>query len=217
MRCGPDPREALAVANVSRVTNWLWTGGDVRPDPDDAVVDVRALRDAGITHVLDCRVEWTDEALFAVLAPEVTYLHHGVDDAGDAQPDWWFDLGVGFAVAALAEPDSQILVHCHMGINRGPTMAYAILLALEWDPIEALDAIRTARPIAAVGYAEDALDWHHRRRGVDETQREHDRRRLEVWRDRNGIDVATIIRGIRAAEGTSYRSAPPPPAAAETP
>ena len=194
------------VANISRVTEWLWTGGDVRPDPDDAVRDVRALQDAGITHVLDCRVEWSDEALFAVLAPDMSYLHHGVDDDGGAQPDWWYDLGVGFAVAALAESDSRILVHCHMGINRGPTMAYAILLALEWDPVEALDAIRSARPIAAIGYAEDALDWHHRRRAVPEARRVADQERLAQWRDRNGIDVAHIIRGIRAAEGTVYRS-----------
>ncbi len=55
-----------------------------------------------------------------------------------------------------------MLVHCHMGINRGPSMAYACLLVLGWDPIEAMTAIRTARPIAAIGYAEDALDWHHR-------------------------------------------------------
>ena len=194
------------VANISRVTEWLWTGGDVRPDPDDAVRDVRALQDAGITHVLDCRVEWSDEALFAVLAPDMSYLHHGVDDDGGAQPDWWYDLGVGFAVAALAESDSRILVHCHMGINRGPTMAYAILLALEWDPVEALDAIRSARPIAAIGYAEDALDWHHRRRDIPEERRAADQERLERWRERNGIDVAHIIRGIRAAEGTIYRS-----------
>jgi len=195
----------LPVANISRVTEWLWTGGDVRPDPDDAVKDVRALQDAGITHILDCRVEWSDEALFAVIAPGMRYLHHGVDDDGGVPPDWWFDLGVGFAVSALAESDSAVLAHCHMGINRGPTMAYAILLALEWDPIDALDAIRSARPIAAIGYAEHALDWHHRRRRIDEAEAARDRVRLEQWRERNGIDVARIIRGIRAEEGTKYR------------
>lgn len=190
---------------LSRVTDWLWTGGDIRPDPQDAVVDVRAIQRAKITHVIDCRLEWSDEALFAVLAPEISYLHHGVDDDGGIPPDWWFDLGVGFAMGALAEPDSRVFTHCHMGINRGPTMAYAILLALEWDPIDALEAIRQARPIAAIGYAEEALDWHHRRRNVPADERAIEQERLETWRERHDIDVAQIIRGIRSAEGTSYR------------
>ena len=193
------------MTNLSRVTNWLWTGGDVRPDPQDSVADVRAIQRAGITHVIDCRLEWSDEALFAVLAPEITYLHHGVDDDGEGPPDWWFDLGVGFAMGALAEADSSVFTHCHMGINRGPTMAYAILLSLEWDPIEALETIRNARPIAAIGYAEEALDWYHRRHDVTPDERAIDQERLEGWRERHEIDVAQIIRGIRSAEGTSYK------------
>ena len=54
-----------------------------------------------------------------------------------------------------------MLAHCHMGINRGPSMGFAILLALGWDAEEALDAIHAARPIAFIAYAEDALRWHH--------------------------------------------------------
>lgn len=195
----------MRVPNVSRVTDWLWTGGDIRPDPDDALEDIRSLQRSGLTHIVDCRYEWTDEALFAVFAPGISYLHHGVDDDGGRQPDWWFDLGVGFVVHALAERSSQVLVHCHMGINRGPSLAYATLLALEWDPVEALEAIRSARPIAAVGYAEQALDWHHRRRGVPAEQRRDELERVARWRDDNDIDVAGIIRGIRSAEGTTYR------------
>lgn len=40
-------------------------------------------------------------------------------------PDEWFWDGVDFAFEALADPDAQILAHCHMGINRGPSMAFA--------------------------------------------------------------------------------------------
>ena len=39
------------------------------------------------------------------------------------------------------------------------------------DPVEAIEMIRTNRPIAAVGYAEDALDWWLRRCGAGEDQR----------------------------------------------
>jgi hypothetical protein len=72
----------------------------------------------------------------------------------------WFDEGVAFAREAI-ESDGVVLAHCHMGINRGPSMGFAILLALGWDAREALDAIHAARPIAFVAYAEDALRWHH--------------------------------------------------------
>ena len=92
-----------------------------------------------------------------------------------------------------------------MGINRGPSLAYAVLLAQGWDPIDALDAIRTARPIAAMGYAEDALAWHHRRTGASDFTRAADRRRLRAWRAADTLDVAATIRGIRAAEGTELR------------
>jgi hypothetical protein len=63
---------------------------------------------------------------------------------------------------ALRDPEAKVLVHCHVGIDRGPSMAHACLLMLGRDPIEAMTMIRSARPIAAIGYAEDAPDWHHR-------------------------------------------------------
>ena len=66
-------------------------------------------------------------------------------------PDAWFDRGVAFALDALARPGTKVLSHCHMGINRGPSLAYAVLLALGTDPVEALDALRRARPSPTPG------------------------------------------------------------------
>jgi dual specificity phosphatase 3 len=57
-----------------------------------------------------------------------------------------------------------------------------------------------ARPIAAIGYAEDALDWFHRTYDVSRSRRLDDRRRLDAWREANWIDVVRIIREIRATE-----------------
>lgn len=193
------------MANMDFVTDRVATGGDLPADPALAAADLADLVAAGVTHIIDNRIEWDDEDLVAALAPGVRYLRNGVDDAGQRMPDSWFDRGVGFALAALAEPGTKVLAHCHMGINRGPSMAYAILLALDSDPIAALDAIRAARSIAAVGYAEDALDWHHRRTDASEFQRASDRRRLRAWRAADTLDVAAVIRGIRTAEGTELR------------
>ena len=84
-----------------------------------------------------------------------------------------------------------------MGINRGPSMAYAILLALGTDPVEALDTLRGPGP-SPTWYAEDALDWWHRRTGAD-TVRHSDRRRLAAWRAAHPLDVVRIIADRRRA------------------
>jgi dual specificity phosphatase 3 len=112
-------------------------------------------------------------------------------------PDEWFDHGVAFALAALEEPDTKLLVHCHMGINRGPSLAYAVMLALGFDPVDAIDRIRRARPIAHADYAEDALDWWQRRSGTSETTAAAERRALREWRRNNKLDVVRIIREQR--------------------
>ncbi|MEJ7774997.1 MAG: hypothetical protein WKF72_09340 [Nocardioidaceae bacterium] len=66
---------------------------------------------------------------------------------------------------ALQDPGTKVLLHCHMGINRGPSAGVAVLLATGWDPVDAFDAVRRARPIAHVAYAADALDRHRPDRG----------------------------------------------------
>ena len=191
--------------NVDFVTPWLATGGDLHADPHLAMEDLTRLDEAGVTHILDLRVEWTDEAFVAEHAPHITYVHLGVDDAGQAMPDEWFDAGIALASGVVANPEAKLLTHCHMGINRGPSMAYAILLSQGWGVADALDAIRDARPIAGLAYAPDALAHHHHRTDADEEQTAEDRQALGQWFRRNHIDTASIIRGIRAAEGTIYR------------
>ncbi len=189
------------MTNISRVTPHMWTGGDLPGERDVALAALDDWDRIGITHVIDNRIEWSDEQLVAEVLPHVDYLHNGVDDAGQAMPDSWFDTGVQFALEAwAADPDAIVIAHCHMGINRGPSMAYAILLALGWDPVEAIDRIRTARPIAAVGYAEDALAWHLRRTGATMTGSGEAHALLRRWRSEHSHDTVRIIRSIRAGE-----------------
>jgi protein-tyrosine phosphatase len=190
------------MANLDFITPRLATGGDLPEPTGAALADLRAWEELGITHVVDNRREWDDSRFVARHAPEIRYLHNGVDDNGEPLPDEWFDTGVGFVLAALGEPDTKVFVHCHMGINRGPSLAYASLLALDWDPIEAMTAIRSVRPIAAVGYAEDALDWHHRSRRVSRREQLDNWNRLEQWHEANPIDVVRIIRQIRLGEAS---------------
>jgi len=183
----------LGRANAHWVTDFLAVGGDLDLYDDDlAARQAFDLMSAGVTHVLDVREECDDAALWS-LFPEVTYYWDGIDDAGQEVPDEWFERIVGWALSALARPGSRLLTHCHMGINRGPSAGYAVLLGLGWDPVAAIDAIRSARPDANVWYAEDALRWHHHRSGADQEQSNADRARLAAWRDEHPLDVVRVI------------------------
>lgn len=186
------------IANAHFVTDFLAVGGDLAYDDQRAVEQALELVDKGITHVLDVRHEADDAELWE-LVPEVTYRWDGIDDAGQRLPFEWFDGVVGWATEAIAA-GGVVLTHCHMGINRGPSAGYAVLLGLGWDPVEALAAIRAARPIAHIWYAEDALDWRLDRTGATASERRSVRARVKAWRAKNSLDVVRIIRGVRAQE-----------------
>jgi protein-tyrosine phosphatase len=187
-------------ANLDFVTPQLAVGGDLS-SIDDALAGQQfaEIVELGITHIVDVRLEWSDLDTFAERAPDIGYLHHGMDDAGQAVPAEWFERAVSWIEAAYAQdPDAVVLTHCHMGINRGPSLGFAVLLAQGWDPVEAIATIRAARPQANVWYAADALDWHHARTGVDPETAAAQHRALAAWRDENALDVVRVIREQRA-------------------
>lgn len=205
----PTPRTSSPMTESDPVAWWrilcfaidnVAVCGDL--DCTSESVAARQLRewtDAGITDIVDARGEWSDESLVARLAPHVEYHWVGTDDLGRGQSDDWFDAGVSAALAALTDPTRKVVVHCHMGVNRGPSMAYAILLALGYGPVEALDLIRVARPIAAILYAEDALRWWHRRNDADTAQRSADQFAVREWFEANPSDADWIVSRIRRA------------------
>ena len=196
----PTPDEQLLSfqhANASFVTPYLAIGGDLDTTAEDVAVNqLGELGEAGITHVIDVRVEWNDEEWVRERRADLEYLHLGIDDAGQLVPDEWFDEGVRFALEAV-EGGGVVLSHCHMGINRGPSMGFAVLLALGWDAVEALEAIHAARPIAFIAYAEDALRWHH---GTGTPELEEDLRRLRQWREDNDLRLGDVLRAVREQE-----------------
>jgi dual specificity phosphatase 3 len=187
----------IGVANANFVTPRLAVGGDL--DMHSATLATQQavdLVDGGITHILDVRHECSDESVWQHV-PHVTYRWEGIHDAGQRVPVAWFEAMVTWALHVLEDPDATLLTHCHMGINRGPSAGYAVLLGLGWDPVDALDAIRSARPIAYIAYAEDALRWHHWKTGASPEGRRHDLARVAQWREDNSLDIAKVIRTIR--------------------
>jgi dual specificity phosphatase 3 len=182
--------------DISRVADRVWTGGDM-PSHRGVAAMLEALADlraAGITHIIDNRLEWSDEDFVRQHAPEMTYLWNGQDDAGQAMPDEWFERGVGTALGALAQEDTAVLAHCHAGINRGPSMAFAILLATGASPVRALTAIRRARPVAAIAYSLDALDWWQRVDGTPRRTAERQRAAVVAWHRRHSVGLMRILR-----------------------
>ena len=184
------------LANLHFVTPKLAVGGDLSSEDEGlSRLQLAEICELGITHVVDTRFEWSDEQAVAEQASHVRYLHHGMDDAGQQVPYEWFEEAVSWVEAAYEQdPDAIVLTHCHMGINRGPSLGFAVLLSQGWDPVEAIAAIRAARPQANVWYAADALDWWHARTGVDAETAEQQRAALQAWRDANQLDVVRLVR-----------------------
>lgn len=183
------------------VTPQLALSGDLPEGYDAKLRGLREWVDAGITHVVDTRLEHSDEAFVGEHAPHIGYTWAGVDDHGGRQPDSWFDDGVAGVLAAVDDPMAKVVVHCHMGVNRGPSMGFAAMLATGHDPLKALSTIRLQRPIAAVLYAEDAVGWWHRRRGADRKKIYDDTRAVRSWHQANPIDTDWITSRIWRAGG----------------
>ena len=180
------------------VTDWLLLSGDLHPQRRRAEAQVAKWCASGITAIIDTRDEWTDEDLVAEIAPALRYWHLGTEDDGRRQNDAWFDAGVEAYREAIADPSARLLVHCHMGINRGPSMGYRLLLEAGENPLTALKVVRRARPIAAIAYAGDALDHFHRSSNASARVRDRDVARLQEWMAANGIDLDSLIRRTRA-------------------
>jgi len=206
-RSGPPAASwvEFSLANADFVTERLAVGGDLSPNFGLAKRQLDELVAAGITHIADLREEWSDETLVKTWAPQLKYLHHRVADAGQEIDGAWFDALADWVDAALAEPGSKVLVHCHMGVNRAPSAVLALLLNLGIGLRPALDAIRAARPVAVIDYARNAVDWQLDRSAADGRTRRNARRTLARWRSANHLDAIAVIRAIRDTEHPGNR------------
>ena len=142
-------------ADITWLTDDLATGGDFDYNAITANAQLRDLLGQGVGVVIDTRIEDDDAAIWSKFPVE---YHHIPEDDYQGNHIDPADFNKAVLIARKAEAQGKkVFVHCHMGINRGPSTAYAILLDRGWAPEEAFDLIRAKRPIAAVYYAEDAL------------------------------------------------------------
>jgi predicted protein tyrosine phosphatase len=55
---------------------------------------------------------------------------------------------VDFALGALDQADTKLLIHCAAGVHRAPMMALAVLCSLSWKLDQAMELIAARRPLA---------------------------------------------------------------------
>jgi protein-tyrosine phosphatase len=132
------------------VTERLIVGGEI-----SSKADVDQLVAEGITHVIDMREEFDDDTLND---HRITILWLPQVDDGTMRPLGQYRKGIQFALPALSSANTKVFCHCSAGVNRGPTMCYAILRAFGLPPEEAISRIREARPEVAFYVVQNYLD-----------------------------------------------------------
>jgi dual specificity phosphatase 3 len=185
----------MRVANATQLTDQLWIGGDLETSDTGqvtalAIAQLDEIEAAGITDILDLRLEWNDQSWVETRKPKLRYHWLGVDDAGQQMPDEWFTTGTRIVLDSIAA-GGRVLAHCHKGVNRSPSMGFAVLLCQGHPAIAALELIRQRRPVARIGYAEDAMDWWLRSQGADALAREQGRIGIEAWRLQHELERLT--------------------------
>lgn len=195
------PRRPESPYSIWRTVCWvnseLAVSGDLPHNRVEALEQLRQWESEGITDVFDMRGEADDTDFIHSNSNQVTSHWFGVDDNGGMRSNEWFEAMMERAYEILQEPGRKILVHCHMGVNRGPSALYAIMIATGWDHLEALRRIRDVRPIAGIIYAQDAVRWFastQMKLAADEVAVME--AEVVSWLQRNDLDIAYVIRSI---------------------
>jgi dual specificity phosphatase 3 len=195
------PRRPESPATIWRQICWvndqLAVSGDLPYNRTAAEAQLRMWEAEGITDVFDMRGEADDSAFIHTNSQQITSHWFGVDDNGGKRSDSWFAMFVTKARQILQDPTRKVLVHCHMGVNRGPSALFAVMVATGWNHLDALRQIRNARPIAGLIYAPDAVRWFALNElGVDELAADDMHNEVVDWLERNDLDIAYVIRSI---------------------
>ena len=132
-----------AAFNFDWVDEWLAVGGSF---PMEAAEQL--ARREGIGAVVDLRVErCDDEAVLRVHGVE--FLHLPTKDCCAVAPRM-LDDGVTWARGHL-DAGRRVLIHCEHGIGRSALLGLCTLVAGGVAPLDAMNRLKTARPVAAPG------------------------------------------------------------------
>ena len=126
-------------ADADEIVPGLWIGSA------PSSVQVATLVSAGIDAVVDLRAEddavrrdWPDYIVVRIVAlPD-----HGTPSRDELR-------AAGTAVSELMGEGHTVLVHCHAGVERAPTVACAALLLQGWSLEDAYRRVVDRRSLAA--------------------------------------------------------------------
>ena len=177
-------------------TSQIAVSGDLSDHHSKALPQLQGWVEAGITDIMDMRCERSDESFVHAHAPHIKYHWLGVDDDGGTRDASWFEAIAATSAEILKDPSRKIMVHCHMGVNRGPSAAFTTLITQGHDPVEALHLIRNARPVASMMYSFDAIQWHAQILGKSESETDAQFTAVTEWHEQNPLDVGYCVSAI---------------------
>jgi hypothetical protein len=125
--------------DITWVTDRIAVGGWIETEHKR-----NAVARTGITHVINMGWESDDTPLESL---GIKVLQNVTDDDFQVKPPELLQTGVDFALNALQEPGSKLLIHCVAGRHRGPMMTLAVLSAMGWSMGKAMQVIAERRPL----------------------------------------------------------------------
>lgn len=116
--------------NMSWITTHLAVGGRIHPE------DIKALAAAGVTHVVDTRSEYRDDAE-ALAKEHIELLYLPTDDTRPLTIEQMLQ-GAQW-VQERMEQGGRVLIHCEHGVGRSVQLTTAVLI---YDGMHAQDALQ---------------------------------------------------------------------------
>jgi protein tyrosine phosphatase (PTP) superfamily phosphohydrolase (DUF442 family) len=122
--------------NMSWVTDQLAVGGRVRPG------DIHSLKRVGLTHVVDTRAEYCDDAQ-AMAKEHIELLHLPTPDTYPLTVEQ-LQQGASW-VHERIEQGGRVLIHCEHGVGRSVLLTCAVLVYSGMHAQDALAMVQAKR------------------------------------------------------------------------
>jgi protein-tyrosine phosphatase len=132
--------ESQGILDLNWITDRIALGGWLETEEK-----MRAVAQLGITHIID--MAWEHDDTPAAAKYGIKVLLNTTDDDFQPKGTELLERGVEFALQALQERNSKLLIHCVAGRHRGPMMTLAVICALGSSMDEAMRLIAERRPI----------------------------------------------------------------------